>query len=90
MLHPPGNTTGALFESAKELLARWRLEFPDARVRLLGVGGSNLAPAAQADLFATDAPARRAGIDRAADDIRSRFGDIAVARARALGPGRIR
>lgn len=90
MLHPPGNSTEQLFESSKDLLAVWRREFPGAKVRLLGVGGSHLAPAAQADLFSTDAPARHAGIDRAADDIRSRFGDIAVARARVLGPGRIR
>jgi DNA polymerase IV len=89
MLHPPGNNTEQLFESAKDLLARWRLAFPGARVRLLGVGGSNLAPAAQADLFSSDAPSRD-GINRTADAIRSRFGDGALGRARVLGSGRIR
>lgn len=89
MLHPPGNGTEQLFESAKDLLARWRLEFPGAKVRLLGVGGGNLAPATQRDLFTSDAPSR-AVVDRTADAIRNRFGDGALGRARVLGPGRIR
>lgn len=90
MLQPPGNSTEQLFESSKDLLAGWRREFPGAKVRLLGVGGSHLAPAAQADLFSTDAPAHHAGVDRAADDIRRRFGGTAVGRARVLAPRRIR
>jgi DNA polymerase-4 len=85
-LQPPGNSTEALYKTATRLLDDWRAEYPDASVRLLGVGGTELARDAQPDLFA--APAERAGtpLDQAVDSIRERFGDASLGRARTLDP----
>jgi len=92
VLRPPGNGTDSLFDVARRLLDDWLAEFPDSRVRLLGVGGSELSPAVQRDLFdASDSPVRHSGransqLDRAVDEIRGRFGDGSLNRARGLGP----
>ena len=81
---PPASNTDQIFHVARELLGEWLQTNPDARIRLLGVGGSKLSPAGQPDLFSADETARPAGIDRAADEVRDRFGAAAVRRARAL------
>ena len=92
VLRPPGNGTDSLFDVARRLLDDWLAEFPDSRVRLLGVGGSELSPAVQRDLFdASDSPVRHSGransqLDRAVDEIRGRFGEKSLNRARGLGP----
>jgi hypothetical protein len=52
---------------------------------LLGVGGSNLAAAEQADLFAETANDSAAPVDKTVDEIRERFGDASVGRASTLG-----
>lgn len=89
-LHPPGNGTDRIYGAAGELLDDWLREHPGARVRLLGVGGSELVPAGQADLFAAAADAGASPIDRTVDGIRERFGSLALGRARTLGPRQIR
>jgi DNA polymerase-4 len=88
-LKPPGNGTDSLYGIATKLLDNWLLEAPGAAIRLLGVGGSELSPAAQADLFGTgDAMSTRQSshVDRAVDQVRGRFGTESLNRARALAP----
>jgi hypothetical protein len=53
-------------------------------VRLLGVGGNRLSPAEQPDLFADAANPAPNAVDRAVDDIRERFGNFSVSRAKTL------
>ncbi len=89
-LQPPGNGTDRIYAIACELLDEWRREHPGARIRLLGVGGDDLQPAGQADLFAAADPSGDSPLDRAVDDIRERFGSLALGRARTLGPRQIR
>lgn len=81
-LRPPSSSTDAVYTAGRRLLAGWRAEHPGARVRLLGIGGTALQRDAQADLFADIAPVSE--VDRTVDEIRSRFGDLAVGRARSL------
>ena len=89
-LRPPGNGTDRVYAVACELLDQWLREHPGARVRLLGVGGSELAPAGQADLFTTADATGDSALDRTVDHVRARFGDLALGRARTLGPRQIR
>jgi len=73
---------------AADLLAEWLKDQPHARVRLLGVGVNHLHAADQMDLFA--APASQAAassstaLDATVDQIRERFGNLAVRRGSAL------
>lgn len=83
-LCPPANGTDQIYRVARELLSTWLGENPDARLRLLGVGGSRLAAAQQADLFEDLKSATP--VDKTVDEIRDRFGGAAVGRARTLGP----
>ena len=93
VLKPPANSTDRVYAAAWELLDEWLGENPDARLRLLGVGGSSLVTAAQGDLFEQpgepgNRPVDRAidrSIDRTVDEVRDRFGAAALARARTLG-----
>jgi len=89
-LHPATNDTALLYEIAGALLRTWLHESPGARVRLLGVGGSSLVHATQADLFGSDTDDSGSPVDRTVDAIRDRFGRLAVGRARTLGPRQIR
>lgn len=83
-LKPPGNGTDQIYAVARELLSGWLGGNPDARVRLLGVGCSSLAPAEQPDLFGDGVSGQASEFDRTIDEIRDRFGSDAVARARTL------
>ncbi|HEX6260561.1 MAG TPA: hypothetical protein VFZ51_07885, partial [Woeseiaceae bacterium] len=88
-LKPPANSTDSLYRIARQLLDDWLIDSPGSRIRLLGVGGSELAPGAQGDLFSEDD--RTSGrdsteLDRTVDRIRGRFGTGSVGRARVLGP----
>ena len=89
-LRPPGNSTDQLFEAAKGLLADWLHENPGARIRLLGVGGSDLARDAQPDLFAPGVASGGTPLDQTVDEIRDRFGNLSVGRARTLDSDQIR
>ena len=81
-VQPPANGTDQVYAVAKELLGTWLSHNPEARIRLLGVGGTNLAPAAQPDLFA--AGETETAVDRTVDKIRDRFGKAVLGRARTL------
>jgi DNA polymerase-4 len=82
---------------AAELLAAWLREQPAARVRLLGVGVNHLHAADQMDLFAATGASAGAGqaaapgstaLDATVDQIRERFGNLAVRRGSALPEAR--
>ena len=83
-LHPPANSTDRLYEAAREILADWLSEHPGARIRLLGVGGSDLGSIDQPDLFAPQSSSKGSPLDQTMDEIRDRFGDVSVGRARSL------
>ena len=83
-LHPPVNNTDQIHQVACQLLGTWLEKNPGTRIRLLGVGGSKLSPAEQRDLFADDDTPAAGAVDQAVDDIRDRFGNASVARARTL------
>ncbi len=89
-LHPPSNSLDTLYEVAKDLLAQWLADNPGARIRLLGVGGSSLGSSDQLDLFAPKTESGGSKIDRTVDDIRQRFGNQSLSRARSLNPDQIR
>ncbi|NND36027.1 MAG: DNA polymerase IV [Gammaproteobacteria bacterium] len=83
-LHHGSNGTDDIYSVARQLLGGWMAEHRGARVRLLGVGGSNLEKAGQADLFAADGDGKSAPLDSMVDEIRDRFGTAAVERARTM------
>ena len=83
-LRPPSNSLDVLYEVARELLSEWLADNPRARIRLLGVGGSALGAADQLDLFAQQTETGGSKIDQTVDDIRERFGNLSVSRARSL------
>jgi DNA polymerase-4 len=83
-LQPPVNNTDQIYRVACQLLGAWLEKNPGMRVRLLGVGGSKLSPAEQRDLFAADDIPAAGAVDQTVDDIRDRFGNASVARARTL------
>ena len=87
VLRPPGNGTDQIYQMARSLLHHWLAEHPGAEIRLLGVGGSDLAAAEQRDLFEDDATTQNSSLDETVDSIRDRFGNSSVNRARTLGPG---
>ncbi len=89
-LEPPTNSMSTLYAVAKELLANWIAEHPGARVRLLGLGGSALRSADQLDLFSPQTVAGGSPIDQTVDEIRERFGDLSLGRARSLNSDQIR
>ncbi len=83
-IEPPTQETRVISRVAVELLEAWLATQPGSALRLLGVGVSQLAPAAQLDLFLAPESARNQDLDRAVDRIRGRFGRFALARASSL------
>ncbi len=84
-LSTPLSGTDPIYAVARELLSAWLSRNPGARIRLLGVGGSALVRAGQQDLFAS--AATESPVDRTVDEIRERFGNAALCRARTLDRG---
>lgn len=87
-LEPPTQDSRVIGRAASDLLRRWRAEYPRARVRLLGVGVSQLAPATQLDLFTAGAVPQPSVLDATVDAIRERFGSSGLTRASGLVPVR--
>lgn len=83
-LRPPDSGTDRIFAVARDLLGVWLARNPDQCIRLLGVGGTNLVPAEQRDLFSDGDASAGAAVERAVDEIRDRFGNASVSRARIL------
>jgi DNA polymerase-4 len=81
---PPVNGTDQIYAIARDLLGTWLISNPGTKIRLLGVGGSKLVPARQADLFADGPVQDGSAIDETVDEIRKKFGSLSVARAKTL------
>jgi DNA polymerase-4 len=88
--------TAVVSAAAKTLLEEWLATQPQAAVRLLGVGVSDLQPLLQGDLFGSG-PAQGSRLDAVIDGIRDRFGSEMLTRASLLptahggsGPGQSR
>ncbi|MEQ8207638.1 MAG: DNA polymerase IV [Woeseia sp.] len=88
-LHPPTNGTAALYDAALKLLQIWLREHPGAHIRLLGVGGSELARATQGDLFDEQPAANASALDRTVDEIRQKFDSVPLGRARTFNNDQI-
>ncbi|TNJ41070.1 DNA polymerase IV [Phaeobacter sp. B1627] len=83
-LHSPTQTADQIYRTARALLDQAISQGP---FRLLGCGISELVPEAQADLAADlldPGAEKRANAERAADEIRKRFGKAAILKGRAL------
>jgi DNA polymerase-4 len=80
-LPEPTDLTEPIFRTALELA---RPEVRGLRIRLLGVTASGLGERDQLALFAADDPRRRRVVE-AADEVRHRFGERAITRARLVG-----
>ena len=79
----PTDLTEPIFRTALELA---RPEVRGVRIRLLGVTASGLGEPDQAVLFAAEADEpRRRKVVEAADQVRHRFGERAITRARLIG-----
>jgi DNA polymerase IV len=81
---PRTQETRVVARIAAELLDAWLQVQPRAALRLLGVGISDLAEEVQADLFAAPETARNRQLDATVDEIRSRFGAVALRPASSL------
>ena len=81
---PRTQETRLVARIATGLLDVWLQEQPGAALRLLGVGVSDLAEEAQADLFAVPETTRNRQLDAAVDEIRNRFGAVALRPASTL------
>jgi DNA polymerase-4 len=80
-LSPATNDTRAITKVAGALLTAWLTENPGAKIRLLGVGVSQLAESDQLDLFTTPTANAATPLDTALDAIRQKFGPRALTRA---------
>ena len=85
---PRTEETRVVTRIATELLDAWLATQPRAALRLLGVGVSDLAVATQGDLFAAPESTRNRQLDAAVDEIRGRFGSIALQPASSFRRGR--
>lgn len=83
-LTPASSDTAALYQLARQLLAAWRRNHPDAGVRLLGVAAKQLHSGGQSDLFAEVNDGQATKIDATVDEIDERFGPGALTRARSI------
>ena len=85
-IEPRTQETRVVARIAAELLDAWLATQPHAALRLLGVAVSDLAEERQVDLFAVPESARNRQLDAAVDEIRGRFGAVALRPASSLRP----
>jgi DNA polymerase-4 len=78
---PATNDSRAIAAAARDLLAVWLKEHRGVKVRLLGVGVSQLALAEQLELFSEAKGNSTSRLDEALDAIREKFGTGAMTRA---------
>jgi DNA polymerase-4 len=83
-IKPPATGTDQIYRVARDLLNTWLASNAGAKIRLLGVGGSNLAAAEQPDLFDNVERQSSSAIDGTVDEIRQKFGSLSVSRAKTL------
>jgi DNA polymerase-4 len=81
---PPTQETRVITHIAADLLDAWLATQPRAALRLLGVGVSELGPDVQQDLFGAPQTTKNRQLDAAVDQIRERFGSVALKRASSL------
>jgi DNA polymerase-4 len=81
-MRPAGADSAAIGRTAADLLETWLQDNPGAALRLLGVGLSDLGRTAQMDLVSAVETDPAAPIDPVVDQIRERFGEKAIFRAR--------
>ncbi len=81
---PATHDSRTIAQLAEGLLRTWLAGNPGAKLRLLGVGVSELAAAEQLDLFDAAQPAEATRLDAALDAIRGKFGTTALQRASSL------
>jgi len=86
-VEPRTEETRVVARVATELLDAWLATQPRAALRLLGVGVSDLAVAVQADLFAAPESTRNRQLDAAVDEIRTRYGAVALRPASSIKRG---
>jgi DNA polymerase-4 len=84
-IEPQTQETRVITHVASDLLDTWLREQPGAALRLLGVGVGDLGPEVQGDLFTAPETTRNRQLDAAVDEIRGRFGNLALTRASSLG-----
>ena len=87
-LEYPTNTTDVIYENAQQLLYEmWKADRP---VRLIGISAGKAAHEEfeQMSLFADERTDKLKKLDAAMDEIRNKFGEEAVVRARLLGSER--
>jgi DNA polymerase-4 len=79
---PPTHNERTIAQVAGQLLASWLAAHPNAKLRLLGVVLSDLAPAGQLGLF--EPQPHTTALDAALDSVRSRFGRGALRRGNTI------
>ncbi len=84
---PPGNRLEILLKIAEELLDDWRREFPDAAIRLLGIGGSRFQERDQFELFSDPGAERARELAATVDAVRERFGSDGLRSASEIVAG---
>ena len=85
-IEPATQETRVVTAVALELLEQWLTTQPRAALRLLGVGVGELSPATQLELFTDVQSGRNRQLDAAVDDIRQKFGKVALKPASSLEP----
>ncbi len=89
-LRPPGNGTDTIYQASTKLLDDWLAEYPGSDGRVVGIGGSELSRDAQPDGFTPVMPTGGSQLDQAVDEIRDKFGDLSLGRARTMDSDQIR
>ena len=84
---PRTEETRVVARIAAELLDAWLRSQPHAALRLLGVGVSDLGEQRQSELFAAPESSRNRQLDAAVDEIRGRYGAVALRPASTIRKG---